>query len=317
MESGTRRRFLTAAAACFAGASAPLPAWAQARRRTVGLVLKALDSQFFQRMLAGAQDYQAHAADRFNLVTASVGDVLDSAGQTRIVDRMVADKVGAIVISPAHSDDIIPALRRAVAAGVIVINIDNRLDPAQLKRAGLMVPYVGPDNLKGAAKVGAYLAQRLEPGDPVAVIEGAAINDNARQRTAGYLDAMKTARARVVAIRSGSWTVNGGRLAAAALLAQYPNLQALLCGNDYMAMGAVSALRAAGRRGKVYVVGYDNIDAVRPLLKQGLILATADQYAAKQAVFGIDTALKAIEEYRSQADLSPDVETPVDLVTRA
>ena len=52
----------------------------------------------------------------------------------------------------------------------------------------------------------------------------------------------------------------------------------------YLALGAVSAIRAAGKVGKVQVVGYDNIDAIKPMLKDGRVLATADQAAAKQAV---------------------------------
>lgn len=66
----------------------------------------------------------------------------------------------------------------------------------------------------------------------------------------------------------------------------------------------------------MFVVGYDNINAIKPMLKDGRVLATADQYAAKQAVFGIDTALKAIAEHRKQADMTGVVETPVDLVTK-
>jgi ribose transport system substrate-binding protein len=67
----------------------------------------------------------------------------------------------------------------------------------------------------------------------------------------------------------------------------------------------------------VYVVGYDNIGAIKPMLKTGRVLATADQYAAKQAVFGIEVALKAISEHKKQAELSRVVETPVDLATKA
>ena len=82
-----------------------------------------------------------------------------------------------------------------------------------------------------------------------------------------------------------------------------------------MAIGAVSAVRAAGKAGKIQVVGYDDINAIKPMLDDGRVLATADQYAAKQAVFGIDTALKALAEHKKQSELSGVVETPVDLVT--
>ncbi|SAL73719.1 periplasmic binding protein/LacI transcriptional regulator [Caballeronia udeis] len=64
------------------------------------------------------------------------------------------------------------------------------------------------------------------------------------------------------------------------------------------------------------VVGYDNINAIKPMLADGRVLATADQYAAKQAVFGIDTALKALSGHQKQSELSSVVETPVNLVTK-
>ena len=59
-----------------------------------------------------------------------------------------------------------------------------------------------------------------------------------------------------------------------------------------MALGAVAAIKSAGKTGKVLVVGYDNITAIKPMLADGRVLATVDQFGAKQAVFGIETALK-------------------------
>ena len=76
---------------------------------------------------------------------------------------------------------------------------------------------------------------------------------------------------------------------------EFPGRKALLAGNDSMALGAVSAVRAAGKKDQVQVVGYDNINAIKPMLKDGRVLATADQFAAKQAVFGIETALKILK----------------------
>ena len=92
-------------------------------------------------------------------------------------------------------------------------------------------------------------------------------------------------------------------------------LKALLAGNDSMALGAVSAVRAAGRAGQVKVVGYDNIQAIKPMLKDGRVLATADQFAAKQAVFGIQTALKLLAGQTPEHEKDGVVETPVELVT--
>ncbi len=99
------------------------------------------------------------------------------------------------------------------------------------------------------------------------------------------------------------------------MLNEHPDLKALLAGNDSMALGAVSAVRAAGRAGQVKVVGYDNIQAIKPMLKDGRVLATADQFAAKQAVFGIQTALKLLAGQTPEHEKDGVVETPVELVT--
>ena len=103
---------------------------------------------------------------------------------------------------------------------------------------------------------------------------------------------------------------------AAAILSEHPGIKALLCGNDNMALGAVAAVKSAGKAGKVKVVGYDNISAIKPMLADGRVVATADQYAAKQAVFGIETALKAISEKKKQSELGGVIETRVDLITK-
>jgi len=317
----TRRRMLAVAASLVAVAAAPFAATdaaAQtAHKPKVALVMKSLANEFFLTMETGAKDYQKHNAGKFELITNGIKNETDTAAQINIVEQMINSKVDAIVLAPADSKALVPVVKKAVDAGIIVVNIDNRLDPDVLKSKDLNVPFVGPDNAKGAEKVGDELAKKLKAGDEVGIVEGVSTTTNAQQRTAGFKAAMQKVGAKVVSVQSGEWEIDKGNAIASAMLNQYPNLKALLCGNDNMAIGAVSAVRAAGKQGKVYVVGYDNIGAIKPMLKDGRILATADQYAAKQAVFGIDTALKAIAEHKKQAELSSVVETPVDLVTEA
>ncbi|MEX3613081.1 MAG: sugar ABC transporter substrate-binding protein [Burkholderia gladioli] len=310
MDFQIRRRVLAGAAI----AVVPLGAHAQAAHKPkVALVMKSLANEFFLTMENGAKECQQHNPAMSDLVTNGIKDETDTANQIRIVEQMIVSKVDAIVLAPADSKALVPVVKKAVDAGIIVINIDNRLDPDVLKSKNLNVPFVGPDNRKGARKIGDYLAKNLKAGDEVGIIEGVSTTTNAQQRTAGFQDAMKAVGAKVVSLQSGKWEIDKGNAVASAMLNEYPNLKALLCGNDSMAIGAVSAVRAAG---KVYVVGYDNINAIKPMLQDGRVLATADQYAAKQAVFGIDTALKATAEHKKQAELSGTVETPVDLVVK-
>ncbi|MHA5865361.1 substrate-binding domain-containing protein, partial [Pseudomonas aeruginosa] len=163
--------------------------------------------------------------------------------------------------------------------------------------------------------VGEYLAKRLKAGDEVGIIEGVSTTTNAQQRTAGFKDAMDAAGMKIVSLQSGNWEIEKGNAVASAMLNEHPDLKALLAGNDSMALGAVSAVRAAGRAGQVKVVGYDNIQAIKPMLKDGRVLATADQFAAKQAVFGIQTALKLLAGQAPEHEKDGVVETPVELVT--
>src|SRR6195952_1192254 len=126
------------------------------------LVMKSLANEFFQTMQDGAKANQKeHAAD-YTLITNGIKDETDTAAQIKIVQQMVVEKVNAIVIAPADSKALVPVLKDAADKGVIVVNIDNKLDDAALKEKGLVVPFVGPDNRKGAKLVGDYLGTQLK-----------------------------------------------------------------------------------------------------------------------------------------------------------
>ncbi|MBS4078189.1 sugar ABC transporter substrate-binding protein [Pseudomonas rustica] len=308
------------AVAMLAATTAALPvssAFAESvEKPKVALVMKSLANEFFLTMEDGAKAYQKeHSAD-FDLISNGIKDETDTAGQTRIVEQMILAKVNALVIAPSDSKAMVPVIKKAVDAGITVINIDNQLDPAIVKSKNISVPFVGPDNRKGARLVGEYLAKQLKAGDEVGIIEGVSTTTNAQQRTAGFKDAMDAAQIKVVSLQSGDWEIDKGNKVAASILSEYPDVKALLAGNDSMAVGAVSAVRAAGKAGQVQVVGYDNINAIKPMLKDGRVLATADQFAAKQAVFGIETALKIIKGEKVDSGTNGVIETPVELVTQ-
>ena len=310
-----RRHALRTLAGAAALTLLPLQAALAAPPR-VALVMKSLANEFFQTMEDGAKAYQKEHASEFTLIANGIKDETDTAAQIKIVQQMVVEHVDAIVIAPADSKALVPALADAAAKGVIIVNIDNKLDADALKEKNLVVPFVGPDNRKGAKLVGDHLAKSLKAGDKVGILEGVSTTFNAQQRTAGFQDAMKAVGANVVGVQSGQWEMDKANTVASAMLREHPDLRALLCGNDNMALGAVAAIKSAGKAGKVYVVGYDNISAIKPMLADGRVLATADQFAAKQAVFGIDTALKALKEKKAQKDLPSVVETQVVLVTK-
>ncbi len=283
-----------------------------ASKPQIALVMKSLANEFFSTMADGAKAHQAANADKYDLIVNGIKNETDLAEQVNLVDQMIARRVNAIVIAPADSRAMVTVLKRARDAGILVVNIDNKLDAEVLKQAGLSVPFVGPDNREGARKVGEALSQKLKAGDKVAIIEGIPTAFNGQQRRLGFEDAMKQAGMTITVVQSGNWEMDKANNVAAGILSEHPDLKALLCANDNMALGAVAAIQTAGKTGKVLVVGFDNIAAVRPMLADGRIVATADQHADQLAVFGIEAALKIIKGETPPADQT----TRVDLVTK-
>jgi len=282
-----------------------------AAKPRIALIMKSLANEFFLTMENGAKAHQQANSSQYDLVANGIKDELDISKQIDLVDQMIAQKVSAIVIAPADSKALAPVCKKAQQAGIIVINIDNKFDDDVLKQSGAKFPFVGPDNRKGSRSVGECLAKKLKSGDKVAIIEGAPNAFNAVQRKLGFEDAMKAAGITVVSSQSGYWETDKANQVAAAMITEHPELKAILCANDSMALGAVAALRSAGKLDKILVAGYDNIAAIQQLVKEGKVVATADQHADRLAVFGIEYSLEMLKSKAAPADR----ETPVDLIT--
>ena len=278
----------------------------------IALVMKSLANEFFSTMAEGAKKHQAQNSDQYELVVNGIKDERDLARQAAIVDEMIAAKVQAIVIAPADSKALVPVLRRAKQAGVVVVNIDNKLDDDVLKAENLSVPFVGPNNLLGAKAVGDHLAKFLQAGDKVAVLEGIRTSFNGTQRRLGFEQAMKAAQIQIVDSQSANWETNQANTIAASMLNSHADLKAILAANDSMALGALAALKAVNKSNDVRVVGFDNISAAQDAIRQGTMLATADQHGDQLAVFGIEYAMKLVQDPNTKL---LDRETPVDLIT--
>ncbi|MDF1861366.1 MAG: sugar ABC transporter substrate-binding protein [Verrucomicrobiales bacterium] len=296
----------------FFSCSGPEEEEAESGKPEVALIMKSLANEFFKTMEDGAKAHQSENTDSYSLITNGIRNETDLAQQVALVEQMVARGVDAIVIAPADSKALVPALKKAQDAGITVINIDNKLDEGVLKETGTAISFVGPDNREGARTVGDELAKSLEKGAKVAILEGVPTAFNAQQRRAGFEDAMKAAGVEVVTVQSAQWEMEKANSVSAAILTSHPDLAAILASNDNMALGAAAAVKAAGKDGLVKIVGFDNISAVQGMIRDGRILATADQHGDQLAVFGIEACLKIV----SGGGEAADRKTPVDLVTK-
>lgn len=283
----------------------------EAGRPVIALIMKSLANEFFVTMADAARQHQASHDDDYALIVNGIKNETDLAQQVALIDQMIASNVDAIVIAPADSKAVVPALARASASGITIVNIDNRLDSMILDEYELTVPFVGPDNFHGAELAGRYLASWLGEGQEVAILEGVPTAYNSQRRTAGFESAMSDAGLKVVARQSAQWDQTMAVTIASAMLVQHPDLAALLCANDNMALGAAAAVTQTGKQGQISIVGFDDISAVRELIRTGSVLATVDQHADLLAVYGIEYALEALVPGARLADKS----TPVDLVT--
>jgi ribose transport system substrate-binding protein len=277
----------------------------------VALVMKSLANEFFKTMEEGAQAHHKEHSQDYDLIAAGIKDEQDVAKQMELVELMIAQGVNAIVIAPADSKALVPVCKKAMDSGIIVVNIDNKFDIAVLAEKNVKIPFVGPDNRKGAKLAGDYLATKLKQGDKVVVIEGIPNAFNGIQRKLGFEDAMKTAGMNIVSSQSAYWEMDKANQLVSALVTEHADLKGILCANDSMALGAVSAIKAAGKSDDILVVGFDNILAVQRLLKEKKILCTVDQHGDKLALFGIEYALEMLKE----KTVPTDKETPVDLIT--
>jgi ribose transport system substrate-binding protein len=273
--------------------------------------MKSLANEFFATMAEGARRHEREHLGTFELIVNGIKDERDLSRQVGLVDEMIAQGVDAIVIASADSKALISACKRARDAGIVVVNIDNKLDDQVLSDQGIKVPFVGPDNRAGARKVGNFLAKRLKAGDEVVVLEGIRTAFNCQERRRGFEDAMKSAGVKIIDSQTAQWEMDQANRVAAAMLTEHPGIKAMLCCNDSMALGALASVKSAGRSNEVLIVGFDNIAAIQTAVKDGSVLATADQHADQLAVHGIQLAIKLMKHEDPPADTS----TPVDLIT--
>lgn len=279
----------------------------------VALIMKSLANEFFVTMATAAELHQEQHQDTYELIVNGIKNESDLAQQVALVDQMIGIDVDAIVIAPADSKALVPALARAREKGIHVVNIDNRLDREVQAEYDLVIPFIGPNNRKGARDAANFALEQIPEGANVVILEGVTTAQNAIDRRMGFEDAVAANEANLVTKQSALWDQTKAAEVTAAILVRHPDVQLILAANDNMALGAASAVSFAELAHDVSIVGFDNISAVHPLLLDGRVLATVEQYGDQFAVNGIELALDMIN---GQSELV-DRETPLVVVSRA
>ena len=200
-----RMKFGKIIAAGILAASLTVPAVSfAADKPVVGLVMKSLANEFFKNMLEGAKAHEAKRGD-YTLKAVGMQSETDIETQINAVESFITEKVDAIVVAPADSRALVPPLKRAMEAGITVVNFDVALDEKAKQEAGVELAFVGPDNRAGAKMAGDALAKKLGEGAKVVIIEGNPGADNATQRKLGFEDAVKEGKLDLIDSRTAHW----------------------------------------------------------------------------------------------------------------
>ena len=307
----SRRQIVWAGAAGTISIMAGLRPTFAAGKPKVGLVMKSLSNEFFKQMQAGADKYAAANKDKFDFKAVGMKDERDFAAQVDAVENFITQKYDIIVVAPADSKAMATPLAKAVKAGITVVNIDVPLDAGAKTAAGIDLAFFGPDNRGGAKLAGDALGKALGKGGKVVILEGNPEADNAKERKLGFDDAVKENGLELLDSKTAHWETEEANTLMTNFLTQYQDIQGVMAANDSMALGVVKALDAAGKSGQIKVVGFDDIPAVGPLLKEGKMLATVEQYGAQMAAMGIDYGLRELAGEK----FSGWVKTDIKLIT--
>ncbi len=256
------------------------------------LIVKTRNNPFFSPMIDAAQR-EAKSLGAAIEIQAPQQET-DKERQFSIVQDVTARGAQAILVAPADSKGIVPALKQAAEKGVAVINLDNRVDSATAQSAGLQLTgYIGADNAEGGRMAGSAMLQALNGTGKVAVLEGIRGVDNAEARKRGFLEAIQ-GKLEVATSDTAEWDTQKAYAKFQSMLAAHPDLRGVFCANDKMALGAMKAISEAGKKGKITVIGYDNIPDVKPYLSDGELYATIEQHPDLMGKYGVLLAVGAL-----------------------
>jgi len=268
----------------------------------VALVLKTLNSPFFIDMQKGAVEAAGKAG--VDLVVQAAEREVDVDKQMQIIENLVQTKVNALVVTPSGSREVVPAIAKANAAGIPVIILDTRVDPAAAKEAGVkLATFVGSDNYQGGKLAGEHLAQATAGKAVVAVLEGIPGHETGDSRLRGFKEAIAPhPGVKIVASQPANWERDLGFNVFQNMLQAHPDIDAVFACNDMMALGAMEAIAAAGKTGKIRVFGFDAVDDARKAIEAGTMVGSVAQFPSEMGRLGVESAAKILKGEPVPAD---------------
>jgi fructose transport system substrate-binding protein len=281
---------------------------AYAQEALIGLITKTENNPFFVKMKEGA--LQVAKAKGAKLITASGKFDTDNASQASAVENMVIAGAQTILITPSDSRAIVPSIKKARDAGIMVIALDTPTDPQSATDA-----LFATDNFKAGFLIGQY-AKAAMAGTPakIATLDLAPGITVGKLRHDGFLEGfgIKEGDPSIVCSQDTEGDQGKGQTAMENCLKKAPNINVVYTINEPAAAGAYQALKAAGKDKGALIVSIDGGCEGVKNVRAGIIGATSQQYPLKMAALGVAAG---IEYATTGKKASGYTDTGVTLIT--
>jgi erythritol transport system substrate-binding protein len=196
----------------------------------------------------------------------------DATKQAELFETAISEGASAIVCDNAGADASIEAVQKAKDAGIPTFLVDR-----EINAEGIAISQIVANNDQGATVAAEYLAEITGGEGKYAELLGLESDTNCQVRSNAFHAVLDQTNMEMVAQQSANWDQTEGQQKAETILQQYPDIVAIVCGNDTMACGAAAAVASANLDHEVYIIGVDGSNDMRDNIKDGKALATALQ----------------------------------------
>ncbi len=173
-----------------------------------------------------------------------------AAKQVSDVDSMIAQGIDVLFLPPREEKPLLPAVMKAQAAGIPTFLVDRSVDPNVAKAGENYIAFLGSDFVDQGRRVAEWTIENFKGETGIIVeLEGTTGSSPANDRKKGFDEAIaKDDRFEIVASQTGDFARDKGRQVMETLLQAHPDVNVVYAHNDEMAIGAIQALEAAGRK---------------------------------------------------------------------
>ncbi|WP_460911535.1 sugar ABC transporter substrate-binding protein [Spirosoma areae] len=273
------------------------------KKLVIGVSMLSMQNEF----IVNVSDEMTKKAQEAGVELITVDAERSALKQVEQIESFIAQNVDAIIMNPCEVEASSPAVTKALAAKIPIVNVNSE---TSIKPSA----FVGSDDVESARIAMRFIAEKLDGKGTVVMMHGYMGQAAQIKREQGAREILKQyPNLKLIAHQTGEWD----RAKAMALMENWiqsygSGINAVFAQNDEMGLGAVKALTDAGLNDKVLVVSIDAIPDALQAVKKGTLDATVFQNAEQQGAKAIETAVKIVKGQ----PFSSETLIPFQLVTK-